>query len=246
MKNRHEILRRRLGVTLRVVMFAVSACVLSSPAWASTSSCPDQNSSTDGCSTTNSQFYNTLVPTSLAFQNVNVFAYQQTTNSPCIYDNSSCNNGGFPTVLLTGDANKDNVNSQVYTVQQLLDVLKVPQFFVGIDVNSTGAHGTETLVRFDMFVNSVLAFSLPSGSYPMLVGNNPGNGYSDNLITGFTLTGFNSTDLVQFVMSEHFDVGGREQFFLIADVPEPGTFWLMGGALALLGLFALRRNKAVA
>jgi len=185
-------------------------------------------------------------PTDLGFQNTNVFAYQQTANSPCIYDNSSCNNGGFPTVLLSGDANKNNVFSQEYTVQTLLEILHVPTFFVGIDVNSTGSHGTETLVRFDMLVNNVLAFSLPAGSYPMLVGNNPGNGYSDNLITGFTLAGLNSTDVIQFVMSEHFDVGGREQFFLIGDVPEPATFWLMGGALALLGLFAWSRNKAVA
>jgi hypothetical protein len=78
------------------------------------------------------------------------------------------------------------------------------------------------------------------------VGNNPGNGYSDDLIKGFSLAGLNSTDVVQFVMSEHFDVAGREQFFLIGDVPEPATFWLMGGALALLGLFAWKRKSALA
>jgi len=228
----------------RIALLVVSAFLLGSSAWAATSSCTSQSNSTDGCATTTSQFVNIAV-SGLAFQNANVFAYQQTANSPCIYDNSSCNNGGFPTVLLNGDANKDNVYSQTYSVQTLLDILKVPDFFVGIDVNSTGTHGTETLVRFDMFVNNVLAFSLPSGSYPMLVGNNPGNGYSDNLIRGLSLAGLNSTDMVQFVMSEHNDVGGREQFFLIADAPEPATFWLMGGALALLGLFAWSRNKAL-
>jgi hypothetical protein len=245
MKNRQEILRRSRAIILRIAFLAVSAFLLSSSAWASTSNCSNQTDSTDGCSTTTQQFVNIFTVGNLGFQNTNVFAYQQTANSPCIYDNSSCNNAGFPSVLLSGDANKDNVFSQEYTAQTLLDVLKVPAFFVGVDVNSTGDHGTETLTRFDMFVNGVLAFSLPAGSYPMLVGNNPGNGYSDNLITGFSLAGLNSTDIVQFVMSEHFDVGGREQFFLIADVPEPATFWLMGGALALLGLFAWSRNKTV-
>jgi hypothetical protein len=231
----------------RILMIAVSAFFLSSSAWASTSNCSKQSDSTDGCSTTTQQFVNIFTtPAALGFQNTNVFAYQQTANSPCIYDNSSCNNGGFPTVLLSGDANKNNVFSQQYTVQALLDILKVPDFFVGIDVNSTGTHGTETLVRFDMLVNNVLAFSLPAGSYPMLVGNNPGNGYSDNLITGLSFRGIDSTAIIQFVMSENFDVGGREQFFLIADAPEPATFWLMGGALALLGLFAWCRNKALA
>jgi len=231
----------------RILMLAVSAFLLSSSAWASTSNCSKQTDSTDGCSTTTQHFVNIFTtPTDLGFQNMNVFAYQQTANSPCIYDNSSCNNGGFPTVLLSGDANKNNVFSQQYTVQTLLDILKVPDFFVGIDVNSTGTHGTETLVRFDMFVNNVLAFSLPAGSYPMLVGNNPGNGYSDDLITGFSLRGLNSTDIIQFIMSENFDVGGREQFFLIGDVPEPATIWLMGSALGLLGLFAWRRNRATA
>jgi len=232
---------------LRAAFLAVSAFLLGSSAWASTSQCANQTDSSGGCSTTAQQFVNIFtVATDLSFQNTNVFAYQQTANSPCIYDNSSCNNNGFPTVLLTGDANKDNVLSQQYTVQTLLDILKVPTFFVGVDVNSTGTHGTETLVQFDMLVNNVLAFSLPAGSYPLLVGNNPGNGYSDDLIKGFTLAGLNSTDIIQFVMSEHFDVGGREQFFLIADAPEPATFWLMGGALALLGLFAWRRNKVLA
>lgn len=235
----------------RMMMLVLVAFLLTATAWASNSNCSDPSNSTDGCVTTNTQFLNILTPTNLGFQNVNVFAYQQTANSPCIYDNSSCNNGGFPTVLLNGDANKDNVVSQNYTVQQLMDVLTVPQFFVGVDVNSTGSHGTETLVRFDMLVNRndgngfVLVYTLP-GSNALLVGNNPGNGYSDDLITGFSLAGFNSTDVVQFIMSEHFDVGGREQFFLIADVPEPGTFWLMGGALALLGLLAWNRNRAVA
>lgn len=231
---------------LRVAILAVFAVLLSSSAWASTASCSTGTSST-GCSTTTSQFINVNgLATDLIFENANVFAYQQTLNSPCIYDNSSCNNGTFPSVLLTGDANKDDVPSATYTVQQLTDVLKVPNFFVGIDVNSTGSHGTETLVRFDMFVNGVLKYSLPVGSYALLVGNNPGNGYSDDLIKGFSLAGLNSTDVVQFVMSEHFDVAGREQFFLIGDVPEPATFWLMGGALALLGLFAWKRKSALA
>jgi len=241
-----------------MIIFAASAFILSSSAWASTSSCPDQNKNqnqnqtTEGCNTTSALFSNTpLVATDLIFQNTNVFAYQQTANSPCIYDNSSCNNGGFPTIVLNGDTNKDNVVSQNYTVQQLLNVLTVPQFFVGIDVNSTGDHGSETLVRFDMLVNRndgngfVLTYTLP-GSNALLVGNNPGNGYSDDLIKGFSLVGLNSTDVVQFIMSEHFDVAGREQFFLIGNVPEPATIWLMGSALALLGLFAWRRNRAAA
>ena len=224
-------------MTLRIMIFAASAILLSSPAWASTSSCVNQNNSPNGCSTINNQFVNFVgLVTDLSFQNTNVFAYQQRENRPCIYDNSSCNNPTtFPATLLSGDATKDNILSPTYTVQQLLNILTVPTFFVGIDVNSTGTHGTETLVRFDMLVNGVVRFSLPAGSYPMLAGNNPGNGYSDDLIRGFSLAGLNSTDVIQFVMSEHFDVAGREQFFLIGEVPEPATFWLDGGPFRPLG-----------
>src|SRR6476469_7943414 len=157
MKNRQEISRRKTGMKFQMLVLAIFTIVGASSAWASSSSCPNQNSSSNGCSTINSQFANFTSPSgNLTYVNTNVFAYQQTANSPCIYDNASCNNGTFPTVLLSGATNKDNVPSQTYSVSQLLDVLKVPTFFVGIDVNSTGRHATETLERFDMYVNGTL------------------------------------------------------------------------------------------
>lgn len=258
---------------MRIALLAGLAFLIGSPAWATSSSCSSGNSSaqhdSDGCGTTNNQFSNVqfagtssiLSAGTLTFENTNVFAYQQTENSPCIYDNSSCNNGTFPSLVLSGDTNKDNVVSESYSVQQLLNVLTVPTFFVGVDSNDTGTQGNQLLVRFDMYVNGTLTYTLGGGcnatlanslncnaglDYHLLDGNNPGNGYSDDLIRGFSLAGLNSTDTVQFVMSEHADVAGREQFFLIGDVPEPATFGLLGGALALLGLLALRRGKLTA
>ena len=259
--NRQEIVRRKTGAILPLLVWMVFAFLAATPVWASSSSCSGQSSS-NGCSTINNQFNNVntfSIAANLTYVDTNVFAYQQTSNSPCIYDNASCNNGSFPTVLLSGDTNKDNVLSKEYTVAQIQTALNAPNFFVGIDVNDQGTKGQQLLERFDMYVNGTLTYSLGGGCDSVLAnsltcnanlgkflldGNNPGNGYSDDLITGFSLAGLNSTDKIQFVMTEHADVAGREQFFLIGDVPEPATFVLMGTALALLGLFARRLRKA--
>jgi hypothetical protein len=42
----------------RIAMIAVSAFLLGSSAWASTTNCSNQTDSNDGCNTTNSQFVN--------------------------------------------------------------------------------------------------------------------------------------------------------------------------------------------
>jgi len=243
----------------QMLVLAIFTILGASSAWASSSSCPNQNSSSNGCSTINSQFANFTSPSgNLTYVDTNVFAYQQTTNSPCIYDNESCNNGTFPAILLTGATDKDNVVSPEYTVAQIQTVLNAPSFFVGIDVNDQGTKGQQQLARFDMYVNNTLKYTLfgdcnttlsaslscvSCNSVLLVTGNNPGNGYSDDLLTGFSLVGLNPDDKITFVMSEHGDVAGREQFFLISAAPEPATFGLMGGALALLGLFARRRLK---
>src|SRR5438034_1172477 len=87
MKNRQEI-RRSWKMTLRIVTLAVSAFLLSSSAWASTSSCASQVDSTNGCPTTNSQF-------------VNVFNAVGDTLSYDFNTSASHGTGPFGTVLLT-------------------------------------------------------------------------------------------------------------------------------------------------
>src|SRR5260221_9604154 len=86
MKNRQKIRRSRI-MTPRTAILAVSAFLLSSSAWASTSSCPNQTDSTQGCSTTNNQF-------------VNIFTIGDTL-SYTFNTSASHGSGPFGTILLT-------------------------------------------------------------------------------------------------------------------------------------------------
>jgi hypothetical protein len=186
---------------------------------------------------------------------INNHNYQQTTNSPCVIGNPSCNNpAGFNDTTIPANPvghTYDMVASPIYTVSQIESIVASNAFWVGIDINQTET--AQTLDYFAMKVNGVVVdlfstlTSVPSA--------NNGNGFADYLLETFHLAGFAGTDSVQFVMDMPLANDGAEQFFLIGaestpppppppSVPEPGTFALLGsGLVSMAGLLA--RRKAV-
>ena len=176
--------------------------------------------------------------------------YQQTTNSPCVFDNSSCNQpAGFPAALLPVASSYDQ-DSLTYTVGQIRAIVG-DSFFVGMDVNQTSTN--QKLSLFSMSIGGALTDStniLTVGGMevPPTVGGGNGNGYADYILTGFTsLAGLDANTTVTFHVTMPLVNDGREQFFLLSNggltpTPEPISVALTGSGL--LGLLFLRKRFA--
>lgn len=198
----------------------------------------------------------------ILLQNPGSTTYQQTQNRPCVIGDNSCSNpNGFSSAAIpNGNLSSYDVTSPTYTVAQIFGILQSYTFFVGIDVNTTTQPlATEHLQLFSMTVNnngliSTVAYQDNSGSGDtvgtQLYTNNNGNGYSDELLTGFDLSSFAQNATVTFRAIVNNPTDGKEQFFLISteggggsnNVPEPGTVAMLG--IGLIGLsYAAKRAK---
>ena len=180
--------------------------------------------------------------------------YQQTTNSPCVIGNPSCNNpAGFNFTTIpanpSGHAYTD-VLSPTYTVSQIEAIAGSTAFWVGIDINQTEA--AQTLSYFAMLVNGsvVSAFGNDTTGTPVPAANN-GNGYADYLLETFNLASYGPNATVQFQMSMPLANDGAEQFFIIGApappppaIPEPSTIALLGSGLVGVARMIARRSKA--
>ncbi len=229
-------------------------------------------------------------------------SYQQTSNSPCVIGNPSCDNGGFgytsaPTapdfsqvtgLTTTGQYDIFSPNGGVYPLgsnlkydpknynapylvnSALTGVLapnEIPATFtIGIDVNYTSVE--EALVAFRTYVydgsgsltdksNWVLD-TANSWNYgdaghasPYILEIHNGNGYSDAILTGFSLTNGSQVFFEAFYGNppNNSDEDGMEQFFIIpagtppSTIPEPTTMLLLGAGLVGIGFFARKRDK---
>lgn len=170
--------------------------------------------------------------------------YQQTTNSPCVIGDSSCQ-GSLPFTLLPSGASSYNATSPDYSPATLMAIVG-NTLAIGVDVNQTSV--TQTLSLFEMLVNGNVVSSYAPGSptpVPPTVGGGNGNGYADYLLTGFvSLASLNANDVITFHVEMPLVNDGREEFFLIAGsaVPEPISVVLTGSGL--VGLLFLRRRFA--
>lgn len=171
--------------------------------------------------------------------------YQQTTNSPCIFGESNCQNpSGFDYASGTGGGISSYSLAESYTVGQLTQIAG-DFFYVGLDINQTS--DPQTLQVFTIAFGDALTYALPSPvSVPSL---SNGTGYADYYLsapnkTGFSLLGLDPNSIVTFRTTMDPANDGGEQFYVLAApaaVPEPISTVLVSSGM--LGLFFLYRRK---
>jgi hypothetical protein len=168
--------------------------------------------------------------------------YQQTTQNPCVFSNSSCQNGSFPTTNVPNGGNISTYDllSPVYSGSQLLAVLNGGSLQLGIDINEASGQPPQTLTGFFMLRNGVVVdtFTGSTGNVPAV---NNGNGWADYVLANFS--SFTATDTIQFHFVFNNATSGAENVFIISgtgtppqNVPEPSLLLSLGVGLCALGL----------
>jgi len=177
--------------------------------------------------------------------------WQQTLNNPCVIGDPSCHNpAGFDWTSQSGPAVGGiyDLTSPTYSVLQLQTLLGSSAFKIGIDVNWGTGQNPEILQYFGMDTRSGPGVTwlnqyYYNGPTTFAVQNN-GNGYSDALLSGFSLSAFPTTTQVRFQARWSNDTDGMEEFFLISStappVPDAGSSILLLG-MGLIGLRAWKR-----
>jgi PEP-CTERM motif-containing protein len=175
--------------------------------------------------------------------------YQQTVQSPCIFSNPSCTNGGFAaTALPTGGAvtGYDSF-SPVYSGSTIFSIIGAGNSItLGLDINQASGQPAQTLSAFYMLKNGSVVDSFLFGGTGNVPAGNNGNGYADFLLENFS--SFLATDTIQFHFVFNDANDGTENVFLIGapgtptPTPEPASLAMLGSGLLIIA--AKFRKKA--
>lgn len=168
-------------------------------------------------------------------------SYQQTVQSPCIFSNPSCTNGGFAATALPtgGGVNGYDALSPIYSGVTLNSIIGAGNsLMLGLDINQASGQPAQTLSLFTMAINGNVVDTYTGSANNVPAGNN-GNGYADFLLSNFSSFAAGDTVTFHFVFNNAND--GTENVFLIggpatSSVPEPTNSMLIGSGLAALGL----------
>lgn len=184
-------------------------------------------------------------------------SYQQTTNSPCVIGDASCNEpSGFTYNEQSGTPTTNGGTYDLYSKQYTATSpfttyngnLIETSFSIGIDDNVAAGQGSEDLVFFNTLdctsgtcvVDSANSYT-PGSPTPISVVN--GNGFSDVVLNGFSLT---AGHIYEFEASVSNDTDGMEEFFIVpagpSSVPEPASILLFGTVLVATSRLLTRRR----
>jgi len=165
--------------------------------------------------------------------------FQQTVQNPCIFTNSSCQNGTFPGTALDNGGNVstyDNL-SPVYSGAVLNAIIGTGNSLtLGLDINQAGGQPAQTLATFTMLKNGVVVDTF-TGSTGNVAATNNGNGFADFILTGFSSIA--AGDQIQFHLVFNDANDGTENVFVVGgtpstNVPEPSSLMTLGFGLLIL------------
>jgi hypothetical protein len=179
---------------------------------------------------------------------VNGNLYQQSIQSPCIFENPSCQQGGFTgTPLPTGGAVSGyNEFSPIYSGGTLLAIIGAGNpLLLGVDINQASGQPAQTLSGFEMLKNGIVVDTFSFAGSGNVSASNNGNGYADYLLANFS--SFGAADQIQFHFVFNNANDGTENVFVIGSagnspVPEPSSWLLISVGLIGAGLIQKKRS----